>query len=203
VAAFEDCKRGGPLNCSRNFCNEVDNLIKDKPRPYKGARLTPSNARAEPSKAGPSLGAELRKKGGLIRANCTVISLDIDAGRVARVVTEHGRVAAQSVVCAGAASSTMLLANLGIKLPQLSVRATVTSTISAPDIYQGDTALREVALRRCQDSGYTVASMQRINISSALIAFDTSLSSRQRCIKVFALSNCDSVETSYKGYCQR
>ncbi len=138
--------------------DEVDKLIKDKPGQYKGAIFTPSDARAEPFKAVPALAAALRKKGGLIRENCAVRSLDVQAGRVTGVVTEHGRVAAQSVVCAGGAWSTMFLANLGINLPQLSVRATVARTAPAPDIYQGNAALGEVAIRRRQDGGYTVAS---------------------------------------------
>ena len=74
------------------------------------------------------------------------------------MVTEHGRVKAQAVVCAGGAWSTLFLANAGITLPQLTVRATVARTASTDDIYSGGASLGEVAIRRRQDGGYTIAS---------------------------------------------
>jgi glycine/D-amino acid oxidase-like deaminating enzyme len=136
---------------------EVDDLIRDKPGQWKGAMYTQSDARAEPFKAVPALAKALHKQGGLIRENCAVRSLDMQGGKVAGVVTEHGRIAAQSVVCAGGAWSTLFLANMGINLPQLTVRATVARTAAAPDIYQGNATLSEFAIRRRQDGGYTVA----------------------------------------------
>ncbi len=137
---------------------EVDDLIKDKPGQWKGGMYTPSDARAEPWKAVPALAKALRAGGGLIREGCAVRSVDIQGGKVCGVVTEHGRVAAQSVVCAGGAWSTLFMANLGVNLPQLSVRATVARTAPAPDIYSGGATVGEVAIRRRQDGGYTVAS---------------------------------------------
>lgn len=137
---------------------EVDDLVRDKPGQWKGAMFTPSDGRAEPFKAVPALARSLRRHAGLIRESCAVRSVDTEAGRISGVVTEHGSVKAQAVVCAGGAWSTLFMANLGINLPQLSVRATVARTASAPDIYQGNASLGEVAIRRRQDGGYTVAS---------------------------------------------
>ncbi len=137
---------------------EVDALIKDKPGQWVGGMYTPSDAKAEPWKAVPALAKALQARGGLIREGCAVRSLDVQAGKVAGVVTEHGRVNAQSVVCAGGAWSTLFMANLGVNLPQLTVRATVVKTAPAPDIYAGAAALGEVAIRRRQDGGYTIAS---------------------------------------------
>jgi glycine/D-amino acid oxidase-like deaminating enzyme len=137
---------------------EVDDLIKDKPGQWKGGMYTPSDARAEPFKAVPALAKALRARGGLIREGCAVRSVDVQGGKVCGVVTEHGRVAAQSVVCAGGAWSTLFMANLGVNLPQLTVRATVARTAPAPEIYAGGAAVGEVAIRRRQDGGYTVAS---------------------------------------------
>lgn len=136
---------------------EVDELIKDKPGQWKGGMFTPSDARAEPFKAVPALARALRNRGGLIRENCAVRSIDMQGGRVTGVITEHGSVKAQSVVCAGGVWSTLFLANLGINLPQIAVRATVARTAPAPDIYQGNVAVSEIAIRRRQDGGYTVA----------------------------------------------
>ena len=137
---------------------EVDDLLKDKPGQWKGALFTASDGRAEPFKAVPALARGLRKQGGLIREACAVRSIDMQGGAVAGVVTEHGYVKTQSVVCAGGAWSSVFMANLGINLPQLTVRATVMRTAPAPDIYRGCASVGEVAIRRRQDGGYTVAS---------------------------------------------
>lgn len=136
---------------------EVDALITDKPGQWKGGLFTASDGRAEPFKAVPALARLLQKRGGIIREQCAVRALDIQAGKVIGVVTEHGRVRADAVVCAGGAWSTLFLANLGIDFPQLTVRATVVRTEPAPNIYDGAATLGEVAIRRRQDGGYTVA----------------------------------------------
>ncbi len=136
---------------------EVDALIRDKPGQWAGGMFTASDGRAEPFKAVPALARAVQGAGGLIREGCAVRSLDIEAGKVMGVITEDGPVAAQAVVCAGGAWSTMFMANLGVNLPQLSVRATVARTAVAPDIYSGAATLGEVSIRRRQDGGYTVA----------------------------------------------
>jgi glycine/D-amino acid oxidase-like deaminating enzyme len=137
---------------------EVDGILKDKPGQWKGAMFTPSDGRAEPFKAVPALAKALRQNGGLIREGCAVRAIDMQAGAVAGVVTEHGHVKAQSVVCAGGAWSSLFMDNLGVKLPQLTVRATVMRTAPAPNVYNGNASVGEVAIRRRQDGGYTVAS---------------------------------------------
>ena len=137
---------------------EVDALIEDQPGQWAGGMYTPSDARAEPWKAVPALAQALRARGGLIRESCAVRSIDVQAGQVCGVVTEQGRVTARSVVCAGGAWSSLFMSNLGISLPQLTVRATVVRTAPAPDLYAGAAAVGEVAIRRRQDGGYTVAS---------------------------------------------
>jgi glycine/D-amino acid oxidase-like deaminating enzyme len=137
---------------------EVDALVRDQPGQWRGGMFTPSDGRAEPFKAVPALARALQKHGGSVREGCAVRTLDLQGGRVSGVVTEHGRVMAQSVVCAGGAWSTLFLGNLGVNLPQLTVRATVVRTGTAPDIFQGNASLGGVAIRRRQDGGYTVAS---------------------------------------------
>ena len=137
---------------------QVDRLITDAPGQWQGGLLTASDGRAEPWKAVPALARYVQHLGGFVREACAVRSVDTQAGSVAGVVTEDGYVKARAVVCAGGAWSSLFLANLGINLPQLTVRATVARTAPAPDIYQGNAALSEVAIRRRQDGGYTIAS---------------------------------------------
>jgi len=137
---------------------EVDRLVKDKPGQWRGGMLTASDGRAEPFKAVPAFARAIHKQGGLIRENCAVRSVERQAGRISGVVTEHGAVKTQAVLCAGGAWSSLFLANIGVTLPQLTVRATVARTGAAPDIFSGGAALGEIAIRRRQDGGYTVAS---------------------------------------------
>jgi glycine/D-amino acid oxidase-like deaminating enzyme len=136
---------------------EVDALVKDKPGQWAGGMYTASDSRAEPFKAVPAVARALQARGVALRENCAVRALDVTAGRVAGVVTEHGRVRANAVVCAAGAWSTRFLGNLDVALPQLSARATVARTAPAPNFYDGGAILGEVAVRRRQDGGYTVA----------------------------------------------
>lgn len=137
---------------------EVDALIKDKPGQWKGGMFTASDGRAEPFIAVPALARALQAHGGRIREDCAVRSIETTAGVVSGVITESGRVGARSVVCAAGAWSTLFMANLGVSLPQLSVRATVARTARAPEIYSGGASVAEIAIRRRADGGYTVAS---------------------------------------------
>ena len=136
---------------------EVDRLITDKPGQWRGALYTASDARAEPFKAVPALARGLQKLGCRIRENCAVRVLDSQAGAVCGVVTEHGRVKAQAVVCAAGAWSSMFVRNLGIDLPQLAVKATVARTAAAPEVFAGNAVSHDFAFRRRADGGYTIA----------------------------------------------
>ena len=136
---------------------EVDELISGKPGQFCGGLYTPSDGRAEPFVAVPALARAAQQRGCSIRENCAVRNLDIQAGRVSGVITEHGRVRATAVVCAGGAWSSLFAANQGIRLPQLTVRSTVARTSATAEIFAGAVAANDIALRRRQDGGYTVA----------------------------------------------
>jgi glycine/D-amino acid oxidase-like deaminating enzyme len=123
-----------------------------------GGIVTPSDGRAEPFKAVPAIARGVQARGGKVREQCAVRTIDVAAGQVAGVVTEAGRVKAKAVVCAAGAWSSMFLSNLGISLPQLAVRSTVVRTAKAPEIHAGAVGLKDVYIRRRQDGGYTVAS---------------------------------------------
>ena len=84
-------------------------------------------------------------------------ALETSAGKVAGVVTEHGRVACRAVVLAGGAWSALFLRHLGIELPQLKVKASVQRTTPGPLISESAVGATRAAFRRRQDGGYTVA----------------------------------------------
>lgn len=122
-----------------------------------GGLWTASDGRAEPWVAVPALARAVRRKGVTVVENCAVRSLDIAGGRVAGVVTEQGRIAADRVVLAGGAWSSLFLRNHGVAIPQLSVRSTVAATEPLPEVFAGNVYATDHAFRRRQDGGYTLA----------------------------------------------
>lgn len=124
---------------------------------WAGALWTPSDMRAEPWVTVPTLARAAVRAGVAIVENCAARMIDVAAGKVAGVVTEAGMIKAPAVVVAGGAWSSLLLRRHGIKIPQLSVRATVAATALVGDVYQGGAVDDRLAFRRRADGGYTLA----------------------------------------------
>jgi glycine/D-amino acid oxidase-like deaminating enzyme len=136
---------------------ETDALLGTSGEKYLGALQTPSDGRAEPAKVVPAIAKAIERLGGRVIENCAVRTLDIEAGRVTGVVTEHGCIAASSVLCAAGAWSSLFNRNLGITLPQLRVRSSVMRTKPAPLVSESAAWCGAFAFRRRQDGGYTLA----------------------------------------------
>ena len=126
-------------------------------RAYKGALYTATDGRAEPQKAVPALAAAARAAGAVIVENCAVRGLDHQGGRVAAVVTERGRIACQSAILASGAWSRLFCGSLGVRLPQLKVRASVLRTGPVSGGPETSAWLGSFAYRRRLDGGYTIA----------------------------------------------
>ncbi|MDG1231168.1 MAG: FAD-binding oxidoreductase [Pseudomonadales bacterium] len=122
-----------------------------------GGIITPSDGQAEPFVAVPALARHLQKQSGLVREACAVRALDLEAGEVCGVITEHGRVKCQTVLVAAGAWSSTLLGNHDISIPQLLVRGTVVRT-KPIESFSGAAAYGGIGARRRQDGGYTLAS---------------------------------------------
>lgn len=136
---------------------DVAGMMPDASRSYAGALQTPSDYRAEPWVAVPGLARAAARAGAVIREHCAVRGLDMAAGRIAGVITEAGRVAADQVLVAGGAWSSLLLRRHGVKIPQLSVKNTVVATQPVADVHNGGAADDVLAFRRRRDGGYTLA----------------------------------------------
>ncbi len=123
-----------------------------------GALHTPLDGRAEPQWAAPAIAEGARARCARIVTGCAVRALDLQAGRVAGVITERARVACEAVVLAGGAWSRLFAGNAGINLPQLQTLSTVMRT--TPVSGAPETALwtNGFALRLRADGGYTIAS---------------------------------------------
>ncbi|SMY07765.1 NAD(P)/FAD-dependent oxidoreductase [Flavimaricola marinus] len=136
---------------------EVAALLPEAARTWAGGLWTATDMRAEPWVAVPALARAAVREGAQIVEGCAVRSLDVEAGRIAGVITEAGRIKAGSVVVAGGAWSSLLLRRHGIALPQLSVRATVVATEPGPEVFSGAAVDGLLAWRRRQDGGFTLA----------------------------------------------
>ena len=107
----------------------------------------------------PALAGIAARAGAQIVENCAVRALDLTAGRVSGVVTEAGLIKAPEVVLAGGAWSALFLRNMGVSIPQLSVRETVAATEPLPVVQMGGVADRDLAFRARADGGYSLASV--------------------------------------------
>jgi glycine/D-amino acid oxidase-like deaminating enzyme len=126
-------------------------------RRFKGGLHTPSDGRAEPQKAAPAAAQAARRQGAAILTTCAVRGLETQAGRVAGVITERGRIACSSVVLAGGAWSSLFCGNLGLRLPQLKVMNSVLRTGPLDGAPTGAVYAPGFAFRKRLDGGYTVA----------------------------------------------
>ena len=136
---------------------ETDALLGQSDRRWKWALFTPSDGRAEPAKAAPAIARAAESLGAHVAVNCAVRTVETAGGRVGAVATERGTVKTQAVVCAAGVWTSLFCRNLGITLPQLSVKATALRTGPAPLVTQSGVWCDEVAFRRRQDGGYTIA----------------------------------------------
>ncbi len=155
--AWTDHSRAHQLDTRLLTGAETAAMLKGAAKPWKGALYTASDARAEPWVAIPKLADAAQARGVAIRENCAVRGLDLAAGRVAGVITEHGRVACDHVVLAAGAWSRLFLGQHGIRIPQLSVLASVAATEPMAEVFPGNAADDDFAFRRRADGGYSIA----------------------------------------------
>ena len=136
---------------------EVEALVPALHGAWAGGIFTPSDGRAEPFVAVPALARTAGRLGAAIVEGCAARTVETEAGRVRAVHTERGRTATQAVVLAGGAWTSCFASNLGLDLPQLTVRATAgrTNPVDGPEmpaVYSP-----KLCIRRRADGGYTVA----------------------------------------------
>lgn len=137
--------------------DETAALLQGMSRRFVGAMTTPSDMRAEPWLAVPALARLAVRSGATVIENCSARTLDLAAGRVKGVWTEAGYVATSTVLVAGGAWSSLFLRKHDVSIPQLSVRATVVATEPLPEVHAGAAIENDIAFRRRQDGGYTLA----------------------------------------------
>ena len=137
--------------------SKLDDAMPGASAHFVGGLHTPTDGRAEPAHAAPAIAEAARALGATILTDCAVRGLDLQAGRVAGVVTEKGRIACDAVVLAGGAWSRLFAGNAGFDLPQLKVLGSVFRTApiaGGPDLTAAGSVF---ALRKRLDGGYSIA----------------------------------------------
>ena len=155
-AWFEHAKRH-QLDSQMLSSAEIDRLLGQSDRRFKGGLYTPSDARAEPRLAAPAMARIASDLGAVILEKTAVRTIETQAGRVSGVITEKGGIACNAVVLAGGAWCSLMMRHLGLDLPQLSVKASVQRTTPAPVISQSGIHATGASVRRRADGGYTIA----------------------------------------------
>ena len=136
---------------------EAERLQPGCSRVWKGGLYTPSDGRAEPQKAAPSLARAAARRGASIHLRCAVRGVETSAGRLSAVVTERGLIRCNSAVLAGGAWSRLFCGPLAIALPQLGVVNSVLRTQPIDTGVERSMAGGRFAVRKRQDGGYTIA----------------------------------------------
>jgi glycine/D-amino acid oxidase-like deaminating enzyme len=136
---------------------DIATLMPGARKQWRGGLHTPSDGRAEPGMAPPAIAVAARRLGATIHQNCAARGLDMQGGAVAGLVTEKGTIKTNAVLCAGGAWSTMFCRRHGVRLPQLSVRASVIETTPTVKVAQQNVATPGFAFRGTPEGGYVIA----------------------------------------------
>lgn len=135
----------------------MDELMPGASANFVGAMHTPSDGRAEPMHAAPSIAEAARSHGVQIFTNCAVRGIDLHNGRAVGVITENGRIRCDAVVLAGGAWSRLFCGNLGLDFPALKVLGSVFRTMPLEGGPEVTAAGSVFAIRKRLDGGYSVA----------------------------------------------
>ncbi|OUL74062.1 NAD(P)/FAD-dependent oxidoreductase [Paraburkholderia hospita] len=126
-------------------------------RSWKGGVFAPTDGIADPANAAPAVARSVMKLGGTIHQNCAARGVETAGGRVSGVVTENGSISTTTVVLAGGAWASTFCRQLGIRLPQATIRSSLMS-VSLPRGRLPDALhTSAITVTRRGDDTYTLA----------------------------------------------
>jgi glycine/D-amino acid oxidase-like deaminating enzyme len=137
--------------------NEIDRLLPGSSRRWPAALYTPSDGRAEPTKAAPAIAAAAFRAGAAVLERCAVRGIETKGGSVSGVVTEKGAIRCGQAILAGGAWSRLFCGNLGTDLPQLKIISSVMRTEPLAGGPERSAAGGGFGFRKRLDGGYTIA----------------------------------------------
>ena len=131
---------------------------------WQGGVWSPTDGTADPARAAPMIARGIEKHGGHVVQMCAARGIDLQAGRVAGVITERGLIRAPAVVVAGGAWAGSFLHQLGVAFPQASVRSSILSVAPGAQGLPDALHTAAVSVTRRGDGGHTLAISGRANL---------------------------------------
>ncbi|MEX2202343.1 MAG: FAD-binding oxidoreductase [Dongiaceae bacterium] len=105
---------------------EIAGIVPGISGSFVGGIFTENDGQADPEKVSDAFAAAARKGGAEIATGEAALKIETEGGRIAGVQTEKRFVKCDKVIVAAGAWSSRLLRQLGLDLPQLLIRASVT-----------------------------------------------------------------------------
>lgn len=126
-------------------------------RSWLGGVWSPSDGTADPARAAPLIAKGVMKHGGHVVQNCAARGLELEAGRIAGVVTEKGTIRTRAVVVAGGAWASSFMHQQGIAFPQAAARSSILSVRAVASDLPPALHTAPVSVTRRADGGHTLA----------------------------------------------
>lgn len=145
------------LNTRLLNAGETKQLLPQLSTPVTGALYTETDGQADPLKVTHAFAAAAGKMGADVTSKCAVLGFETSNGRISAVATERGVIKCDSVICAAGAWSSRLIRPLGIRIPQLWLRASVGYTNKGADMTPCAVWMPGLAFRQGTDGGFTIA----------------------------------------------
>jgi glycine/D-amino acid oxidase-like deaminating enzyme len=144
-------------------------------RPWRGGVFSPSDGTADPATAAPAVARAVLKLGGTVLQQCAARGLELEAGRVAGVVTERGTIRTRTVVLAAGAWAASFCHQYGVSFPQATVRQTALALAPGTEPVPDALHTTLVSITRRGDGGHTIAvsGRGRIDPTPQLLRFGT------------------------------
>jgi len=124
---------------------------------WVGATYTANDARAEAWQAVPALCELAQERGVRIVEACAARALETENGQLRGIITEQGTIRCEQAVLAAGAWSSLFLQRHDVRIPQLSVRSSVSATAPMKEVFKGNAADETLAFRRREDGGYNIS----------------------------------------------
>lgn len=155
-AAWIDLARQYQLQTRLVSRHELPTLLPGLHSDAVGGLYTPNDGHAEPPLVAPALRRAAERHGAVFHEHCAVPGLYAAGGRMRGIITEHGPVRADTVVCAAGTWSRQLLNTVGLKLPQVWLRGTCSRTTPVRPL-TGMAVWSKVAFRQAPDGSLNIA----------------------------------------------
>ena len=126
-------------------------------RQWKGGVFAPTDGTADPANAAPAVARSIMKLGGTVHQNCAARGIETEGGRVSAVVTEQGTIRTKIAVLSGGAWASTFCRQLGIRLPQATIRASVMSVSLRRGTLPDALHTSGITITRRGDEAYSLA----------------------------------------------